>query len=180
MSATGRTSDAGTAGTERMAKKAKTAAPEEEGAEGGAGGGKKKLIIIAAAALLLGGGGGGWFLMRKPAHDEHAAEVKKPVAFLDVGDIVLNLAQDNPGDKPRYLRVKIALEVKDAKIVGDVQPLMPRVLDIFQVFMRELRPSDIDGSGGVHRLREELLRRVNIAVFPSKVDAVLFKELVLQ
>jgi flagellar FliL protein len=163
-----------------MAKKAKKPeAAEGDGAAPPAGGGKKKLIMIAAAVLVL-GGGGGFFLMKKKAPETHAAEVKKPVAFLDVGDIVLNLAPDAPGDKPRFLRAKIALELKDTKVGDDVKPLMPRVLDIFQVFMRELRPSDIEGSGRVHRLREELLRRVNLAVFPNKVDAVLFKELVLQ
>lgn len=163
-----------------MAKK-KKAAPEGEATDGGeaGGGGKKKLIMIAAAVLLL-GGGGGFFMMKKKAPDPAAVEVKKPVAFVDVGDIVLNLASETPGDKPRFLRVKIALELKDALVAKDVQPLLPRVLDIFQVFMRELRPSDIEGSGGIHRLREELLRRVNLAVFPSRIDAVLFKELVLQ
>ena len=164
-----------------MAKKAKKAAPEGEAAPEGAasGGAKKKLIAIAAAVLLL-GGGGGWFLLKKKAPDQQVAEVKKPVAFLDVADLVLNLALDNPNDKPRFLRVKIALELKDSGLAKEVQPLMPRVLDIFQVFMRELRPSDIEGSGAVHRLREELLRRVNLAVFPTKVDGILFKELVLQ
>lgn len=164
-----------------MAKKAKKAAPDGETAEGGkaAGGGRKKLVIIAAAALLL-GGGGGFYVMKKKPDAEHAAEARKPVAFLDISDIVVNLAQESSADKPRLLRAKIALEVKDAKVVTEVQPLMPRVLDIFQVFLRELRPSDIEGSGGIYRLREELLRRVNLAVFPSKVEAVLFKELVVQ
>jgi flagellar FliL protein len=58
--------------------------------------------------------------------------------------------------------------------------LLPRVTDIFQVFARELRASDLEGSGGIYRLREELLRRVNVAVYPSKVDAVLFKEVIVQ
>jgi len=164
-----------------MAKKAKKAASEDGAAEDGkaAGGAKKKLAVIAAAVLLL-GGGGGFYLMKKKPDAEHAQEARKPVAFLDVSDIVVNLAQESSADKPRLLRAKIALEVKDAKAVTEVQPLMPRVLDIFQVFLRELRPSDIEGSGGLYRLREELLRRVNLAVFPNKVDAVLFKELVVQ
>jgi flagellar protein FliL len=29
-------------------------------------------------------------------------------------------------------------------------------------------------------LKEELLRRVNLAVYPSKVEAILFKELLIQ
>jgi flagellar FliL protein len=48
------------------------------------------------------------------------------------------------------------------------------------VFVRELRASDLEGSAGVYRLREELVRRVNIAVYPAKVDAVLFKDIVIQ
>lgn len=173
-----------------MAKKAQKAAPEGEGAHGAEGeakpGGKKKLIIIVAAVLLLGGGAGGWFMMKKPAASEHAAaeheEVKKPVAFLDVQDMIVNLAQE-PGavvERPRFLKLKVALEMKDAKIAGEVQPLVPRVQDILQVFARELRASDLEGSGGIHRLREELLRRVNIAVSPARVDAVLFKEVIVQ
>jgi flagellar FliL protein len=57
---------------------------------------------------------------------------------------------------------------------------LPRVEDTFQVFVRELRASDLDGSAGVYRLREELLRRVNVAVYPAKVDAVLFKDIIVQ
>ncbi|WP_375459917.1 flagellar basal body-associated protein FliL [uncultured Enterovirga sp.] len=163
-----------------MAKKAKpNAAPEGEAVEGEKPAGRKKLVIIVAAVLLL-GGGGGWFVMRKPAPDQNAAAAKKPVAFLDVADMVVNLASEPNQDRPRFLKLKVALEMKDAKIVGDVQPLLPRVQDIFQVFVRELRASDLEGSGGIHRLREELLRRVNLAVFPSKIDAVLFKEVIVQ
>lgn len=163
-----------------MAKKAKPkAASEDEAAAGEKPAGKKKLLLVLAAVLLL-GGGGGWFMLRKPAHDPNAAQQRKPVAFLEVADMVVNLASEPNQDRPRFLKLKVALEVKDSKIVGEVQPLLPRVQDIFQVFVRELRASDLEGSGGIHRLREELLRRVNLAVFPSRVDAVLFKEVIVQ
>ena len=46
--------------------------------------------------------------------------------------------------------------------------------------MRELRVNDLEGSAGLYRLREELLRRVNVAVYPAKIDAVLFKDIVVQ
>ena len=72
------------------------------------------------------------------------------------------------------------LEVAFAKAADEVKPLLPRVEDAFQVFMRELRPSDLEGSAGMFRLKEELLRRVNMTVYPAKVDAVLFKELLVQ
>jgi flagellar FliL protein len=171
-----------------MAKKPrKGAAPEAEGEEGAAAekpkGGKKKLLLLAGLGLLvLGGGGGGAyvFLLKSKAPAAEQAEIKKPVAFLDIREMTVNLAPEPNQERPRFLRFKVALEVKEAKVVPEIQPLLPRVEDAFQVFVRELRASDLEGSAGVYRLREELLRRVNVAVYPAKVDAVLFKDIVVQ
>ncbi len=166
-----------------MAKKPKKTSEGAEGAEGEAPKSKKKLIIIAAAVLLLGGGGGGYFFMKKKsaAHDDHAAlEEKKPAIFLDVRDMTVNLSADPGQPKAGFLKLKVALELKDAKVEGEVKPLLPRVEDAFQTYMRELRPSDLAGSAGLYRLREELLRRVNVAIHPAKAEAVLFKDVVIQ
>lgn len=164
-----------------MAKKQKPRpAPADEAAAEPKPAGKKKLILVVGAVLLLAGGGGGWFMSRKPAKEATLAEVKRPVAFLDVQEMVVNLASEPSQERPKFLKLKVALEVRDAKVMAEVQPLLPRVQDIFQVFVRELRASDLEGSGGIHRLREELLRRVNLAIFPSKADAVLFKEVIVQ
>lgn len=168
-----------------MAKKPKKGeADEAEAPEGEAAPkSKKKLVIFAVAGLVALGGAGGagyYFLAAKGTHDEAAKPVKKPVAFVDVREMVVNLAAEPNQDRGRFLKFKVALEVSDPKTVPDITPLLPRVEDTFQVFVRELRASDLEGSAGVFRLREELLRRVNIAVYPSKVDAVLFKEVVVQ
>jgi flagellar FliL protein len=142
---------------------------------------KRKLIIIAAAALLvLGGGGGAAFFMFKPkAKPVAAAPAPKPPAFLDLPDTLVNLATTG-GDRPQYLKVKIVLELPDQTMVQQVQPVMPRVMDSFQTYLRELRPTDLDGSAGLYRLKEELTRRVNYAIAPNRVNAVLFKEIVVQ
>jgi flagellar FliL protein len=173
-----------------MANKANEDAPEDEAEnavpeEGAQSGGKKKLILFGAiglVALTLLGGGGYFFLLR--GHPDEAAEqkalAKKPIGFIDMREMTVNLAPDSSQDRTRLLKFKVSLEVKDPKIIPEIQPLMPRVEDTFQVFVRELRASDLEGSGGLYRLREELLRRVNYAVYPAKVDAVLFKELVVQ
>ena len=71
-------------------------------------------------------------------------------------------------------------ELADAELVSKIQPLMPRVVDQFQTYLRELRPTDLDGSAGLYRLREELTRRVNAAISPNRINAVLFKEIVVQ
>ncbi len=172
-----------------MAKKPKKV-PEAEGAEGAADApkSKKKLIVIAAAALLVLGGGGGFFFMKsRAAHadtqGEHAAEKIDPKAqavFLDVRDMMVNLSPDPGATKASILKLRVALELKDAKVESTVKPLMPRVEDAFQTYMRELRASDLAGSAGLYRLREELLRRVNIAIHPAKAEAVLFKDVIVQ
>ena len=141
-----------------------------------------KLIIIGAVALLVVGGGGFAALKMFKGHKEEAkpaAPVVKPVAFIDMPDVLVNLSNSNSG-RPQYLKVKIVLEVADQALSDKVKPLMPRVTDLFQTYLRELRPSDLDGSVGLFRLREELTRRVNAVLAPNRVNAVLFKEIIIQ
>jgi flagellar protein FliL len=182
-----------------MAKK-KTETEEGEAASDGKKklkinlGGKLPLIGGALAAVLLLGGGGWWFFLKGKGAPAQVAQQgaapgaasgasggpRKPSAFLDLPELTVNLAAGGTQDRQQFLRMKIALEVQEQKVVTEIQPMMPRVLDTFQVYMRELRPQDLEGSAGLYRLKEELTRRVNVAVFPAKVDAVLFKELMVQ
>jgi flagellar FliL protein len=144
---------------------------------------KFKLMIVAVAALaILGGGAATWFFLFRH-HDEEAhaemAPPPKPPVFVEVPDMLVNLA-GAPGERIQYLKVKVVLEVKEEKQIEAIKPSMPRVTDIFQTYLRELRPSDLSGSAGLFRLKEELTRRVNLAVAPIQVSAVLFKEIVVQ
>lgn len=165
-----------------MAKKPKK--PEAEGEEGEApveaGGSKKKLILIgAAAAIVLAGGGGWWFFLRKkPEPAQAQVEAPRQVAFVDLPDMMVNLSTG--GERPQYLRVKVALEVSDPRAADQIRPVMPRVVDAFQIYLRELRVGDLEGSAGMFRLREELVRRVNTVIHPARVSAVLFREIVVQ
>ena len=140
-----------------------------------------KLIGMAAGGLLvLGGlGGGAYWYFAGSSHDKPVEALVKPAIFVDLPDVLVNLA--NAGtDRTQYLKVKIVLELPDPLLVSQIQPLMPRVMDAFQTYLRELRASDLDGSAGLYRLKEELTRRVNAAVSPNRVTAVLFKEIVVQ
>lgn len=163
---------------------AASAAPAEELPEGGEGkaGGKKKLIMmVAAAALVLGGGAGGYMYMQKgKAAASSQTNVKKKTVFFDLPDITTNLANAPGSERPVYLRIKLSLEVEDAKMVEEIKPLMPRVIDNFQIFLRELRPADLEGSAGLYRLKEELVRRINAAIYPARIEAVLFKDVLVQ
>jgi flagellar FliL protein len=163
---------------------------DNEEAEGGAAEaaevpkpkGKLKLIIAAAAVLLMiAGAATTWFFFFRHHGEETHAEAApaKPPVFLDVPDMLVNLT-GAPGERVQYLKVRVVIEVKEEKQIEAIKPAMPRVVDLFQVYLRELRPSDLNGSAGLFRLKEELTRRVNTVVSPSQVNAVLFKEIVVQ
>ena len=139
-----------------------------------------KVMIIAGAGLVaLGGGGFGAWKFFGPTNDKPEVAMAKPATFVDLPEVLVNLS--NAGsDRTQYLKVKVTLEIPDKELVAQINPLMPRVMDAFQTYLRELRPTDLDGSAGLYRLKEELTRRVNTAVAPNKVTAVLFKEIVVQ
>src|ERR1700736_1434412 len=151
-----------------------------EAAEVAAPKGKLKLIIAAVAVLFIVSGAATWFFFfRHHGEEMHAEAPAKPPVYVDVPDLLVNLI-GLPGERVQYLKVKVVLEVKEEKQVEAIKPAMPRVTDLFQVYLRELRPSDLNGSAGLFRLKEELTRRVNAAVSPIQISAVLFKEIVVQ
>jgi flagellar protein FliL len=157
-------------------------------AEAAPSGGKRKLIIIAVGAiglLLVSGavlyftGVVDKFIGHKEAAAEKAAPAVAPVAvFFDLPDLLVNL--NTNGRKASFLKLSVSLELERADDLARLQAVMPRIIDNFQVYLRELRVEDLRGSSGIYRLREELLTRVNTAVAPVRVRDVLFKEMLVQ
>lgn len=101
------------------------------------------------------------------------------VVFYKLPQILVNVHAEDDGP-PAYLKLALTLELSDPAHVEAVEAVMPRVLDRFQSFLRELRLSDLSGSSGTYRLRTELLRRVNLAAAPVQVRAVLIEEMLVQ
>ena len=167
----------------------------------------KMLIIAGAAALVvLGGGGTAAFVFLKPkpdeAHAEKGKEKKKEkkkeekgkgkegekgaavvregpdgVVFYTMPDVVVNM--QTADGRPTFLKLKLTLELPDESAVEELDPNMPRLQDMFQTFLRELRPEDLSGSQGSYQLRMEILRRVNLVIAPSKANAVLIEEMLI-
>jgi flagellar FliL protein len=81
---------------------------------------------------------------------------------------------------PAYLKLSLALELYSGDEKAGLQALMPRIVDQFQGYLRELRVDDIKGSAGIMRLKEEMLRRINVAAAPYRVRDVLLKEMIVQ
>jgi flagellar FliL protein len=183
--------------------------PEGEEGEGGKPKKKLPLMMLIAGAaalvLVLGGGGGAayFFLLKpkpeaaagkdakkKPAakkkgdkdkkDDKTAAVVKEGpdgVLFYTIPDVVVNM--QTADGKPTFLKLKLTLELPDQATVDELEPNMPRLQDMFQTFLRELRPEDLSGSQGSYQLRMEILRRVNLVIAPSKANAVLIEEMLI-
>jgi flagellar FliL protein len=168
------------------------------------------IAIAGGVLLLGGGGGAAFFLMKpKPAaaeagHDGgHGAEKKKKkkkegghgdkkddksagvvregpdgVTFYTLPDLIVNM--QTPDGRPTFLKLKLTLEMKDEETAELIQEEGPRLNDMFQTFLRELRPEDLSGSQGNYQLRMEILRRVNLVLAPKTVDAVLIEEMLIQ
>ncbi|MBY0532773.1 MAG: flagellar basal body-associated FliL family protein [Xanthobacteraceae bacterium] len=130
------------------------------------GGGVGVLVVLAVVYFM--------FFTGKAVEKPEAAKA----VFFDLPEMTVNLSAST--ERPQYLRVKVTLEMTDSKVLDAVKVSMPRVVDAFQVHLRELRAVDLEGSAGLYRLREELMRRINIAIAPAKIRAVLFKEVVVQ
>lgn len=163
----------------------------QDGAEPAKKGIPKLFIIIGAAAIvvLLGGAGLFFFLSAgssAPAADAHGAATDGHGAVIEAGHtFIFNLPPmlvnlNNRSEGESFMKLTVALEVANEEMMLEIQPRMAKVVDAFQVYLRELRKSDLEGSAGVYRLKEELLRRVNVAIYPSRVESVLFKEILVQ
>lgn len=147
----------------------------------------RRLLIMGAAGLivLLVAGAALYFLVfagRGATADatKTAVVTAAPEGFIfNLPSMTVNLNDDGAaGDQ--FLKLTVALEVANEGVMKDIQPRMAKVVDAFQVYLRELRKSDLEGSEGVYRLKEELRRRINVAIFPAQVDGILFKELLVQ
>lgn len=172
-----------------------------EAAPSGGGGKKKKILIILILLLGVVAVAGGVYFSgildsllhssggEKPAeHAESKKEEKKggeakapevaEAVFYDLPEILVNL--NTTGRKQNFLKIRVSLELADRLDAPKIEAVMPRIIDNFQVYLRELRVEDLQGSAGMLRLREELLTRVNAAVKPAKVNDVLFKEMLIQ
>lgn len=178
-----------------MAAAATAEAVETAGGKGG--GGRKKLILIALPLLLGGIGAGLWFSGILPSmlgmgahpaeeHGQAAAEAPRPPTFFEMPEIIANL--NATGRRPVYVKLRSKLEITRAEDAAAIRLALPRLLDLFQTHLREMRPEELRGSAGTQRLREELMARANIAVAPPqgstqpapRITDVLFTEILVQ
>ncbi len=144
---------------------------------------KIKIIVITIIVFLLILGLGGFLRHLKKTQQEQTkqveAQLKEPAqSLVDMDGFIVNL--NTEGKSVSFLKLKIKLELSDAKDKATLEEKMPKIRDTFQLYLRELRPADMQGSVGLYRLREELLLRVNKLVYPVQIEDLLFDEVLVQ
>jgi flagellar protein FliL len=150
--------------------------------------GKKLILFVVLPVLLLGGGGAAFMMMSGGKEEAATAKQAEPArtapavmpktVFFDLPEMLVNLNSNTR--RPTFLKIHVSLELTSDQDAEYVKKMSPRIIDNFQVYLRELRIDDLRGSAGIYRLREELLARINMAVRPAKVKDVLFKEVLVQ
>jgi len=157
----------------------------EQGGE--SSGGTKKLLLGIFAILLLGGGGAGLYFsgilndIKYSVAQSGQPEAPPPPAksiYFNLPVMLVNLNSTN--STPHFLKLRASLELDHTFDLTVLRPLQPRIIDKFQVYIRELRLEDLRANGGLQILRQELLARINDAIKPIKIKDVLFRNLLIQ
>jgi flagellar protein FliL len=163
---------------------------------------RKKLLLFALLPLLiLGGAGAGAYFMGYFGHTpekidctavtegdkDYAACAQEmartgaslpPGVFADIPDMIVNL--NATAKQPRFLKISLKVELENKEDQKVFEAILPRVVDQFQTYLRELRLEDLRGSSGMYRMKIELLSRVRAAAPEIKVRDVLFQEILVQ
>lgn len=158
---------------------------EEDGGEPRRSG-KKPLIIGLIMALC--GAGGGFYAVHSGllptgdsqhlagGHDSPPAPGAMPdVAYVPVAPLVISLGDGMTG---RHLRFRAELEVPPAH-QGEVERLMPRVVDVLNSYLRALDLADLTDSAALLDLRAQMLRRLQVVTGRERISDLLIMEFVL-
>lgn len=146
-------------------------------------------IVLPLILVLAGGGAAAYFLLFSSADvaegetaegEGEESDISRKVVFYDLPEMLVNMNTDTNSKQKTFLKIRVALELDSEEAAKAIEAILPRVIDNFQIYLRELRLDDLKGSAGILRLKEELLYRLNTTARPIKVRDVLFKELLIQ
>ena len=141
---------------------------------------RKLILVVAPVLVVLVVAGGLWFGGLLPHSNRNKAlteKLDKP-ALVDVPDIITNL--DNGSRRAMFVRLKAKIEVAHTADEAIITADMPRILDMFQIYLRSMRPEELHGGEGTYRLREALMNRIDVIAAPVQVLDVLFLEVLVQ
>ena len=151
--------------------------------------GKKLVLFILIPIIILIAAGAGLFFsgmldslvaeeVIEEVADEEITKTFVPSSYYELDEMLVSLRSS--GAKQKFLKIQLSLELENAVDMAVIEASVPRIIDSFQVFLRELHIEELEGSRGVYLIKEELLSRVNQAIHPVKIKDVLFKDMLIQ
>lgn len=152
---------------------------------------RSRAPLFIGLALFLLFGGGGFFtvysgMVSLPFGEEKVEEKKKPSyasaqpgggpAFVPVGEMVIPLG---PNARAKFLVIDMEIETR-AEDAAALEALRPRLLDVFNTFLRAVEEADIEAPSATIRLRAQLLRRARAVAAPVEPRDLLITSFVLK
>lgn len=131
------------------------------------------LLVILCGIMYAAWNGWRWFM-----HDQANQQKTQNVFFVKIPDILVNLY--TPGTQSHFLKMTITFEVDSDEDAKYVARYIPKIIDEFQIYLRDLRTIDLKGSEGIFRLKEQLMIRANNEIRPVQIKNILFHELLVQ
>lgn len=163
---------------------------EEKTEEQGKGGASVLTIALVGVVALLAGAGATYFLVGgaaepgtvgeaegEAADSTQEAEVPFSERLVSLDPFVVNVSS-NP--YPRYVKVKMELEVDEPEQKQRIEDRMAQVRDSLIVLITSKRLDDVSDFEGKALLKEEIVDRLNGLAPEPLVRSVLFTEFVIQ
>lgn len=171
--------------------------------------GKKIILIVLLLVALVGIAAAAYFLVFKDMLAEKSGPQKEAEAirtgrassapvvssttqegepvvmvapeFYELPQMLINLQPDaGRVSRARFMKLSIVLVLPNKEHRDLVKNRAPMIVDAIQVYTRSLPAEALQGSGGLERLRRDLLTRIETVAAPVKVENVLFKEVLVQ
>ncbi len=137
------------------------------------------LLIILICAFI-----GGWWFYKSLQSEQLTQQAQlsddiNKILFVPLDEITVNL-KHGVSQNMTWLRIKVTLEVQGKNNYDVVSQLTPKIVDIFQTYLKELRQSDLEGSFGIYKIKDEMMMRINTVLHPVRIEAILFQEMIIQ
>lgn len=142
------------------------------------------LVLVLAGLLALGavGAGAWWFGLlgegAQGAAEAEEARIRPPV-IVQPPDVTTSIIV--PGRRTAvYVQVRARLVVTSEQDAAILRAMMPRVVDVLQVQLREMHQQEFQRSHAISRLRGEVLARIEPLIAPAKATDLLFDRILVQ
>ncbi len=144
------------------------------------------LIVVVQTAIAI---GLTQFVILPRLGVETAAVVEEPAeekdtalpelgTLVDLEEIIVTLNSDPR--KPRYLRINVSLEFREALIANRAAGRLPQLRDIVIMALADKTVEDLSQQSGKQALRDEIARDVGSLLPEGSLMNVYFSDLVIQ